>query len=288
MLNNKNVQGDDLMVGVFHFWQKLGVFLLTLTVTIIVTQALLLTSSQAQMSADAKVGRFLFYDPSFGGSVDPLKATGLACSSCHADFDEKEKSDGLIRCGHTIVGVVNRQKSQWKQITPETYQRTAGGAGVCYQQYLQAIPPSAVDPLAIPESQAKALMAYFDYVTKQESSSAGYAGPKFTYAPLAPEEAKLAAQKIMKLNGDRDRGWKLYGRSCATCHSGPKRGRGLGTRLVRARPYANLKSLQARLLRIAIFVRHGGPMMPAMGEDILSDQDDADISAFLAKIAEPR
>ena len=65
---------------------------------------------------------------------------------------------------------------------------------------LQAIPPSAVDPLAIPESQAKALMAYFDYVTKQESSSAGYAGPKFTYAPLAPEEAKLAAQKIMKLN----------------------------------------------------------------------------------------
>ena len=145
----------------------------------------------------------------------PLKATGLAWSSCHADFEEKGKSDGLIRCGHTIVGVVNRQKSQWKQVTPETYQRTAGGAGGCYQQYLQAIPPSAVDPLAIPESQAKALMAYFDYVTKQEASSAGYAGPKFTYAPLAPEEAKLAAQKIMKLNGDRG-GWKLYGRSCAT------------------------------------------------------------------------
>ena len=42
------------------------------------------------------------------------------------------------------------------------------------------------------------------------------------------------------------------------------------TRLVRARPNANLKSLQARLLRIAIFVCHVGPMMPVMGEDILS------------------
>ena len=164
----------------------------------------------------------------------PLKATGLAWSSCHADFEEKGKSDGLIRCGHTIVGVVNRQKSQWKQVTPETYQRTAGGAGGCYQQYLQAIPPSAVDPLAIPESQAKALIAYFDCVTKQEASSAGYAGPKFTYAPLAPEEAKLAAQKIMKLNGDRglEIVWSIL------CHLPfwSQEGRGLGTRLVRARP----------------------------------------------------
>ena len=113
-------------------------------------------------------------------------------------------------------------------------------------------------------------MAYFDYVTKQEASSAGYAGPKFTYAPLAPEEAKLAAQKIMKLNGDRDRGWKLYGRSCATCHSGPKRGVVLAHDWFAHVLTANLKSLQARLLRIAIFVCHVGPMMPVMGEDILS------------------
>lgn len=58
-----------------------------------------------EMPELARLGRQLFYDPSFGGSVDPKKATGFSCITCHADFKEDEYSDGLIRSGSSIVGV---------------------------------------------------------------------------------------------------------------------------------------------------------------------------------------
>ena len=48
----------------------------------------LVTITNAEMSEKAKMGRELFSDPSFGGTLDPAKASGLSCSDCHADFDE--------------------------------------------------------------------------------------------------------------------------------------------------------------------------------------------------------
>ncbi len=241
----------------------------------LITLTVVVTLGQAEISEQAKSGRHLFYDPSFGGSVDPRKATGFSCASCHADFESKN-SDGLIRSGHSIIGVPNRKESQWEKVTPGLFQRTAGGAGVCYQQFLQAIPAKKVDPVAIPEDQAKALMAYFNYITQKVSLPQ----PEFTYAPLSREEARTEGDNILKLEGDKNRGWKLYGRSCANCHAGPKK-RGIGSQLVRSRPPANI---QARLHKIASYVRQGGYLMPAMGKDKLSDPDVADIIAFLEQI----
>ena len=155
----------------------------------------------------ARLGRQLFYDPSFGGSVDPKKATGFSCITCHADFNEDEYSDGLIRSGSSIVGVTQRQKSQWKEIQPNQLLRSAGGAGVCYQRFLQGIPAKKVNPIAIPEQKAEALMAYFDYVTSK--AQVGEAEQAY-YNPLSRTEAQAAADKILKLDGDADKGWKLY------------------------------------------------------------------------------
>ncbi len=253
--------------------------------TTLITLTVAVTLGQAEISEQAKLGRYLFYDPSFGGSVNPRKATGFSCTSCHADFDESKNSDGLIRSGHSIIGVPNRKESQWEKVTPGLFQRTAGGAGVCYQQFLQAIPAKKVDPVAIPEDQAKALMAYFDYITQKVSpSQPEFAGPEFTYAPLSREEARTEGDNILKLEGDKNRGWKLYGRSCANCHGGPKK-RGIGGQLVRSRPPADI---QARLHKIASYVRQGGYLMPAMGKDKLSDQDVADIVAFLEQIIQAK
>ena len=44
--------------------------------------------AHAEISEKAQLGRELFYDPSFGGTLDPKKISGLACANCHADFDE--------------------------------------------------------------------------------------------------------------------------------------------------------------------------------------------------------
>ena len=238
-------------------------------------------SFAADMPELAKVGRQLFYDPSFGGSVDPKKATGFSCTVCHADFNEDKNSDGLIRSGHSIIGVADRQKSQWKEVTANQLQRSAGGAGVCYQRFLQGIPAKKVDPVAIPEQQAKALMAYFSYVTDQAELDLAQ---QVAYNPLSRSESQTAADEILKLDGDADRGWKLYGRSCATCHSGPKK-RGVGTQLVRSRPPANLK---ARLHKIASYTRQGGYLMPALGPRKLSNQDIADIVEFIRQITKAK
>ena len=254
-----------------------SIFATLITLTVV-------TLGQAEISEQAKLGRHLFYDPSFGGSVDPRKATGFSCASCHADFDESKNRDGLIRSGHSIIGVPNRKESQWEKVTPGLFQRTAGGAGVCYQQFLQAIPAKKVDPVAIPEDQAKALMAYFDYITQKVSPpQPEFAGPEFTYGPLSREEARTEGDNILKLDGDKNRGWKLYGRSCANCHAGPKK-RGIGSQLVRSRT----PNIQARLHKIASYVRQGGYLMPAIGKDKLSDQDMADIVAFLEQIIQAK
>ena len=55
--------------------------------------------TQAQMSDKAQLGRELFHDPTFKGTIDPSKATGLTCANCHADFDETANPDGVIRAG---------------------------------------------------------------------------------------------------------------------------------------------------------------------------------------------
>ncbi|MBP97168.1 hypothetical protein CMK18_14535 [Candidatus Poribacteria bacterium] len=234
-----------------------------------------------EMPELAKLGRQLFYDPSFGGSVDPKKATGFSCTTCHADFKESEYSDGLIRSGNSIVGVTRRQKSQWKEIQPNQLLRSAGGAGVCYQRFLQGIPAKKVNPIAIPEQKAEALMAYFDYVTRKAQVGET---EQVSYNPLSRTEAQAAADKILKLDGDADKGWKLYGKSCAGCHSGPKK-RGIGTQLVRSRPPSNL---EARLHKIASYTRQGGYLMPALGTGKLSDQDLANIIEFLRDITEAK
>ena len=65
---------------------------------------LLAHAQMSQMSDKAKLGRELFHDPTFKGTIKPGNrsgyATGLSCANCHADFDEIANPDGLIRAGH--------------------------------------------------------------------------------------------------------------------------------------------------------------------------------------------
>ena len=229
----------------------------------------------AEMSEKAQLGRELFYDPSFGGTLDPVKVSGLSCANCHADFDETAHPDGQIRSGHSIVGVPQRGEAKGGMLKGDMFRRGAGGGGFCYQHFLQKIPGDKVDPIAIPEEQAEALMAYFEYV------SADSKGPEFKITMLDKEAAKAAVEKILALKGDSQRGWKLYARTCGVCHPTAKRG-GIGSQLVKKRPPANIEK---RMRQIASKVRGGGFVMPFYAEDRLSDQDIADIVAFIGELS---
>ena len=78
---------------------------------------------------------------------------------------KQQTPDGRIRAGHSIVGVPHRGTAKGGMITADIFARAAGGGGFCYQHFLQKIPSDKVDPTAIPEEQAAALMAYFEHVS---------------------------------------------------------------------------------------------------------------------------
>jgi mono/diheme cytochrome c family protein len=226
------------------------------------------------MSEKAQMGRELFYDPSFGGTLDPTKVSGLSCADCHADFDEAANPDGRIRSGHSIVGVPHRGEAKGGMIKGDDFRRAAGGGGFCYEHFLQRVPGNKVNPTAIPEEQAEAVMAYFEHVSGDNT------GPQFQITMLDKEAASAAADKIMEMKGDSQKGWKLYSRACNVCHPTAQKA-GIGSRLVRKRPP---KDLEKQKHKIAFYVRKGGFIMPFFAEDRLSDQDVADIVAFIADL----
>jgi len=231
--------------------------------------------THAQMSDKAQLGRELFHDPTFKGTIKPGKlkgtATGLACANCHADFDDTENPDGFIRAGHSVVGVPHRGQAKGGMIAAADFERAAGGGGFCYQHFLQKIPHAEVDPTAIPAEYAEALMAYFEAISGDNK------GPEFEIAMLDDAAKKAAGEKIAAMSGDTEKGWQLYGRACVVCHPTPYKP-GIGPQLVRSRPPRNIDAV---MVRWATKVRGGGTLMPFYAPDILSDQDIADILAFL-------
>ena len=225
----------------------------------------------AQMSDKAKMGRELFYDPSFGGTLEPTVVSGLSCANCHADFDETKNPDGKIRAGHSIVGVPQRGEAKGGMIKGADFRRAAGGGGFCYEHFLKRVPGDKVNPTAIPEEQAEALMAYFEHVSGDNK------GPKFQIKMLDKDAANAEADKIVAMTGDAKKGWKLFSRTCHDCHPTAKKP-GIGPQLVRRRAPTDINK---RLHKLASYTRKGGSVMPFFSEDRLSDQDLADILAFI-------
>ena len=237
---------------------------------ILITVLVFLTQAQ-QMSDKAQLGRELFHDPTFKGTINPKVATGLSCANCHADFDEEEKPDGLIRAGHSVIGVPQRGSAKGGMISGADFARAAGGGGFCYQHFLQKVPGPKVNPTAIPAEHAEALMAYF------EAISDGKKGPQFEMQMLDADAKAEAGEKIAAMNGDAKKGWQLWGRACVVCHPTPQKA-GIGIQLVRSRAP---RDIDKTILRWATKIRGGGSLMPFYASDILSDQDIADILAFL-------
>ena len=243
-----------------------------LLICVIFISALVYFTHAQKLGDKAQLGRELFHDPTFKGTIPPKVATGLSCADCHADFDEAKESDGLIRSGHSVVGVPHRGTAKGGMISAADFKRAAGGGGFCYQHFLQRVRPDKVNPTAIPAEHAEALMAYFEAISGDNK------GPQFEMEMLDDEAKVAAGEKIAAMSGDTENGWKLYGRACVVCHPTPKKS-GIGTRIVSSRLP---RDIDKTVVRWAKTIRGGGAtLMPFYASDILSDQDIADIVAFL-------
>lgn len=247
----------------------------SLSICVVILIAALVYFTQAQQLGEkAQLGRELFHDPTFKGTISPKVATGLSCSDCHADFDEAAEPDGLIRAGHSVIGVPQRGSAKGGMISGANFARAAGGGGFCYEHFLQKVRPDKVNPIAIPAEHAEALMAYF------EAISGNNKGPQFEMEMLDDDAKTAAGEKIAAMPGDTENGWKLYGRACVVCHTTPFKG-GVGIQIIR--PGGRLpRDINKTTARWAKTIRGGGStLMPFYASDILSDQDIADIVAFL-------
>ena len=247
----------------------------SLSIGVILVTVLIVFTQAQQLSDKAQLGRELFHDPTFKGTIKPGSrpgnATGLSCANCHADFDEEANPDGLIRAGHSIIGVPQRGSAKGGMIAGADFERAAGGGGFCYEHFLQRIAHDKVNPTAIPEEHAEALMAYFKAVSGDNK------GPQFKIEMLDNAEKTAAGEKIAAMSGNSEKGWELFGRACVVCHPTPFKA-GIGSQLVKSRAP---RDIDKTMVRWATKIRGGGFLMPFYATDILSDQDIADMLAFL-------
>lgn len=229
--------------------------------------------AQVKITGSAGEGRLLYHSPALSGN-------GLACITCHADFDEVRRSDGLTRAAHALYNAASRE-TFWGQEadSPDRYTDISSAAVRCVEAFL-------LRPDKLTAQQALSLQAYLRAITRQP-----------TRQPLAyTAAADLTGEYAVFEGGDKRRGRTRFFAACHTCH--PNGNAGLAPVPV---PRGREAAFYARKVREGnglgavysgldpdAYDRHGGLFMPFFGADRLSNQDIRDIIAYIRTLPPPR
>ncbi len=215
----------------------------------------------AQLEELAQKGQEIFRDRKLGES-------GIACMDCHTDYDEESKNDGRVRAGHSVLGAHRRAQTWNGEFTGDALRRTAAGAAKCAFQF-QARGQNIETALSADE--AAALMAFYEYISPEDEppmlnwTAVTYPGdPDFNAEAFDKE-----IETIESLRGDAVHGERVFGMACAFCHEN-----GLG---------APMRVVKRKVEHLPRAVRSGDETMPFFSRDKLTDQDIADIKAFIAR-----
>jgi mono/diheme cytochrome c family protein len=201
-------------------------------------------------------GQEIYRDKAFGEEA-------VACSDCHADFDEAQVTDDLIRPGHGLTGAHRRAKTWNGEFSGDDLPAVAAGAAKCAHLY-QGRGASVRD--ALTSDEAAALMAFYEYISTGDEPMV-LPWDVLTWpgdTSMTRDERKEQIEKLEAIRGNAQRGEALFRRACASCHH---------------QGYAPAVRMLKRNVTRNIRVGHGG--MPFFSRDKLSDQDVADIRVFL-------
>jgi cytochrome c len=226
--------------------------------------ALLAAGSCVRHVSPEERGAELAADPGFSRST----YNAFACTTCHAERPGGEGTE--ILPGAPLAGAT-RRPSYWGGTVLDLHEAVS----ICYRRFMLG---GALDPSS---DEAVALYAYLDALS--QSGPAVTDAVPFTVPPTA----------MPPMEGDTTRGATVYQRACSGCHGAPN---------TRTPPVARASSIPqdtetehtaamgytAESLR-AVFVektRHGNflglaGVMPPFSREVLSDQDVADIVAYL-------
>lgn len=206
-------------------------------------------------SADSP-GKQLFYMKS--------NQNNIACADCHSDGTNSGK--GLTKYFSGIAGAGNRVSSYHGRFTGEEVAKNAGGATVCWESYMKMKIP-------LTDEQIKSLNDYFDSISAKDSPS------EMKYETIAlpskdKSKLKLEQSAIMKLTGDASKGETAFNNACGFCHG--------QNSTVKKIPDL-FDEFEGNVKSITYNVRFGNGAMPFFKNSVLSEQEIADISAYILK-----
>lgn len=204
-----------------------------------------------------KKGKEIFYAPS--------KETGLKCADCHSDGTND--NNVFVKYHSSIKGATKRASVYNGMFKGPDVLKNGCGATVCWKEYLKYEKP-------LTDDEINALNAYYESVSKGDEKPLTYT----TIAVPNKDKAKLKEDqtKIASMTGDDAKGENLFKTACSFCHGDNSSVKKVPN-LVKEKEDVNLKS-------IIYHVRLGSKYMPFFSYESISDQDLADICAFVLKI----
>lgn len=220
------------------------------------------TRNAAAEAALARTGQEIFRNRDFG-------TTGVACADCHFEADDRVEHPTRRHAGHSIVGAAHRVATWNGAVAGEALAATAAGSATCAQIYLERTLP---DGRSLRQDEADALMAFFEAIsTGDEPARIAWSAVTWPGDPdTSRAKVDAAVARITALRGDAERGATLFSKACGICHGAG--GLGVGP---------SYRMLKRKLDELPRVVRSGSENMPFFATDRLSDQEIADIRAWL-------
>lgn len=208
----------------------------------------------SSVSGSNSAGKELFYMKS--------NQNNIACADCHSDGTNN--ANPLTKYFSNIQGANKRTSTFLGKFTGEEVVKNAGGATLCWTEYMRMKEP-------LSQEQINSLNNYYASVTSSDSPA------EIKYETIAlptKDKTKLknAQNVIMGLKGDPVKGEQDFVAACAFCH---------GDNSTIKKIPSITEDFEGNTKSITYNVRFGDGAMPFYKNQVLSDQEIADISAYI-------
>ena len=223
------------------------------------------TAPEAAPAGDGtSAGAKLFTSTSLG----KIKSS---CASCHSTGG----SDSRIKPGHTLAGVTKRTATWSGMFKGADLEKNAYGANLCATLFQEKAGGLKPDEVASLNEYLKSLEAAPGAVTKNLTIAWAAKPPLKKEESVDEKVAKPILKAIMKTPGDVQAGEGVFAKSCANCHS-------FKEKIVGPKFTADIAG-EAEIIASAI--RFGYSAMPFFAKDKLTDQQVADVVAYIQATA---
>lgn len=194
-----------------------------------------------------------------------------SCASCHSIGG----SDSRIKPGHTLAGVTKRTATWNGMFKGADLEKNAYGANLCATLFQEKAGGLKPDEVASLNEYLKSIEAAPGAMTKNLTIVWAAKPPLKKEESVDEKVAKPILKAIMKTPGDVKAGEGVFAKACANCHS-------FKEKLVGPKFTADIAG-EAEIVASAI--RFGYSAMPFFAKDKLSDQQVADVIAYIQATA---